>query len=386
MSITHYTQEDFNLIPLLNVVAEPVAGAVTPGAGNVGRVYRNTVSGRLEFVLNATTVVSLPYSGSIVDADVNASAAIALSKLAVNPLARANHTGTQLAATISDLISTVTALTLNQFAAPTGAVALGSQKITGLADGVANTDATTLQQVTALLSSAVSGHDWKDGCVVAASSNVTITAPGASVDGVAMAAGNRVLLTAQTAATDNGIYVWNGSAVAMTRATDANTSAQVTSGMTTNIEQGTKAATISILTTPDPITLGTTALTFTFLAAGTAYTGGTGITVAGNVISLTSPVTVALGGTGATTAAGARTNLGVAQKGYAANLGAITAGGTVAVTHSLGTLDVVAQVFRNSDGATVAIAMVRTDINTVTVGADVAVSSGVLRLVVEPII
>lgn len=40
--------------------------------------------------------------GAIVDADINASAAIALSKLATNPVARANHTGTQLLASISD--------------------------------------------------------------------------------------------------------------------------------------------------------------------------------------------------------------------------------------------------------------------------------------------
>jgi hypothetical protein len=40
--------------------------------------------------------------GTIVNADINASAAIALSKLATDPLARANHTGTQLLATISD--------------------------------------------------------------------------------------------------------------------------------------------------------------------------------------------------------------------------------------------------------------------------------------------
>ena len=40
--------------------------------------------------------------GTIVNADVNASAAIALSKLATDPLARANHTGTQAASTISD--------------------------------------------------------------------------------------------------------------------------------------------------------------------------------------------------------------------------------------------------------------------------------------------
>jgi trimeric autotransporter adhesin len=48
--------------------------------------------------------------GSIVDADVNASAAIALSKLATDPLARANHTGTQTAATISDFSAAVGAV------------------------------------------------------------------------------------------------------------------------------------------------------------------------------------------------------------------------------------------------------------------------------------
>lgn len=40
--------------------------------------------------------------GAIVNEDINASAAIALSKLATDPLARANHTGTQTASTISD--------------------------------------------------------------------------------------------------------------------------------------------------------------------------------------------------------------------------------------------------------------------------------------------
>jgi hypothetical protein len=41
-------------------------------------------------------------AGAILNADINASAAIALSKLATDPLARANHTGTQLLSTISD--------------------------------------------------------------------------------------------------------------------------------------------------------------------------------------------------------------------------------------------------------------------------------------------
>jgi len=48
-------------------------------------------------------------SNPITDAEVSATAAIALSKLATDPLDRANHTGTQLAATISDFSTAVPA-------------------------------------------------------------------------------------------------------------------------------------------------------------------------------------------------------------------------------------------------------------------------------------
>lgn len=44
----------------------------------------------------------LPVDGSITNVKVAANAAIALSKLATDPLARANHTGTQTSTTISD--------------------------------------------------------------------------------------------------------------------------------------------------------------------------------------------------------------------------------------------------------------------------------------------
>jgi hypothetical protein len=89
--------------------------------------------------------------GTIVNADINASAAIALSKLAVDPLARANHTGTQLASTISDFDTQVRTSRLDQMAAPTSAVALNSQKITGLADPVNPQEAVTLNYITTQL-------------------------------------------------------------------------------------------------------------------------------------------------------------------------------------------------------------------------------------------
>ena len=86
--------------------------------------------------------------GTIVNADINASAAIALSKLATDPLARANHTGTQTASTVSDFNTQVRTSRLDQMAAPTAAVALNAQKITGLADPTNAQDAVTLNYIT----------------------------------------------------------------------------------------------------------------------------------------------------------------------------------------------------------------------------------------------
>jgi hypothetical protein len=86
--------------------------------------------------------------GTIVNADINASAAIALSKLATDPLARANHTGSQTASTISDFDTQVRTNRLDQMAAPTAAVPLNAQKITGLADPTNAQDAVTLNYIT----------------------------------------------------------------------------------------------------------------------------------------------------------------------------------------------------------------------------------------------
>lgn len=65
----------------------------------------NTALSDANFVTTAdtgTVTSTMIADGTIVDGDINASAAIALSKLATDPLARANHTGTQTASTISD--------------------------------------------------------------------------------------------------------------------------------------------------------------------------------------------------------------------------------------------------------------------------------------------
>ncbi len=115
-------------------------------------------------------------------------------------------------------------------------------------------------------------QDWKESCRVATTANITLSGT-QTIDGVSVIAGDRVLVKDQSTGAENGIYVC--AAGAWSRATDADTSAEVTANMAVAVEAGTaNGDKIFILTTNNPITLGSTALTFTALSTGG---GGAGI-------------------------------------------------------------------------------------------------------------
>jgi hypothetical protein len=80
--------------------------------------------------------------GTIVASDI-ANGTITAAKMVTDPYARANHTGTQLAATVSDFDTQVRTSRLDQMAAPTGSVSVNSQKVTSLATPTDNADAAT---------------------------------------------------------------------------------------------------------------------------------------------------------------------------------------------------------------------------------------------------
>jgi hypothetical protein len=80
--------------------------------------------------------------GTIVASDI-ADGTITAAKMVTDPYARANHTGTQTASTVSDFDTQVRTSRLDQMAAPTGSVSVNSQKITSLATPTVNTDAAT---------------------------------------------------------------------------------------------------------------------------------------------------------------------------------------------------------------------------------------------------
>ena len=225
---------------------------------------------------------------------------------------------------------------------------------------------------------------------------------------VTLVAGNRVLVKDQSTASENGIYVVQASGAAV-RATDANGTADtgtVSGGTFTFVEEGAVNADSGwVVSTNGTITVGTDAMNWVQFSGAGSITAGDGLTKDGNTINAVgttdrisvsanaidisanyvgqstittlgtvttgvwngTDVAVTDGGTGASDAATARTNLGikttagavttststlarVAKQGCAASSTGVS---TTVVTHNFNTTDVNVQIYEVSTGATV---------------------------------
>lgn len=379
-----------NKIPILGLVPESGTGA--PSTPALGQLWNDTTGGVGTLtVWDGTAWRPYTYNAALSLTDGMLAGGISNGKLATDPLVRGNHSGQQFASTISDFDAQVRLSRLDQLAAPTAAVALNGQKITGLGLGTLPSDAVIKSQMDTAIANARAGiAGIKDPVRVASQVNVNLAAPGATVDGVAMAVGNRFLAPAQTTTSQRGLYVWNGAAVAATRSADADEIGEVTDGTMVAVAEGTDQNKQYMQTTADPGTVpgSWTQAWQVFTTGSTTYTAGVGITLTGSVFSLTAPVTVALGGTGATTVVAARAALGVPGK-FAANAPALTPGVYAAVTHGLGTDDLVSMSARRLVAGTGTVGDYidldwrrGADNNNVLIKADVAFAAGDLRLVV----
>lgn len=158
-----------------------------------------------------------------------------------------------------------------------GNIAMGSNKITGLATPTAGTDAANKSYV----DNVANGLTWKNSVKVASTSNVSLTSHG-NIDGTAINNGDRVLLLGQSTGHQNGIYVSDGTDLA--RAEDMNSGGEF-SGSAVFVESGTKADVGYVCTNDGTVTVGTTSITFVQFTGAGQLSGGNGIDITGNTVS-----------------------------------------------------------------------------------------------------
>lgn len=279
---------DFQKNELQNVVAQNLGSG--PGSPVPGQFYYDTSSGRFIFRGAAAWV---------------------------DPTERVNHSGSQLAATISDFNTATRLNRLDQMAVPTAAVALNAQKITGMADGTVSTDGATYGQLTTLLAAAANVSVMKGAVRAVVATNVNLASPGATLDGLTAANGDIFWLAAQTTGSQNGPYVFNGASSLMTRALNWDSSGEAVIGSYWVVQAGTKADQFALLSN-DTFTLGTTTGALVYTSAGTAYTAGSGLTLTGSAFAI---------------------DTAVVTRKYAATIGDGSST-SLAVTHGLGTQDI----------------------------------------------
>ena len=286
----------------------------------------------------------------------------------------------------------------------------------------------------------------RQGLDVKQSVRVATTAPillasgleaGDVIDGETLVAGDRVLVKDQSTATENGIYVAVTSGAA-SRSSDANGTAdtgELKPGTFTFVEEGTVNSDKGfVVSTNGTITIGSTNITWTQFSGAGSFTAGDGLSQSGNAINVnvtanrtaitsdaidisanyvgqssittlgtittgiwnSTDIAVADGGSGSSTAAGARTNLGITTSAGTATTGASTlarvatatcaasAAGTstTTVTHLFNTLDVSVQIVEVSTGATVYGDVIRSNADTISVTLLGTITAGDYRIVV----
>jgi hypothetical protein len=353
----------YNAIDMLknaikSMVVDPLASA--PSSPAVGQLYFDTTLDRLQ-VRNSSAW------GLTADNALNLN-----GQNAAFYLARGNHTGTQLAATISDLATTVQAYRLDQFALPTAALNINSQRLTNVADPSSAQDAATKNYVDTQMQSAAAGIDSKPSVRVVANTNITLSGT-QTIDGVAVIAGDRVLARGQSTGSQNGVYVV--AAGVWSRAVDGDQTGELTPGASWFVEEGTTygKSTWRIENT-GAITIGSTSITINQLTAANTYTGSLGVQLVGSDFRAQ---VVASGGVLAV-AGGLQVDTAIVARKFSATIGNGSAT-SIAITHNLGTKDVVVSLRLVANDEGIITDWVATDINTVTLTFAVAPAASAIR-------
>lgn len=274
-----------------------------------GGVYAETFYGNLEgtadSATNWLTATSVAISGKATAASVavNTGGVLSLNvtALSVVPGDVALASGSFIVGSVSNvgLATAKNAIPISGFAAAGQPVDFGNQRLIQVGYPSASTDAANKQFVLDQVAGVAPSEPARVATTSALSAytpsgspaTLTANANGAlTVDDVSLTAGDRVLVKNESGASEkyNGMYEVTSAGSAGTpwvldRADDEDTDAEVTTGDEYFVVEGTiNGGSKWALATPEPITLGTTALTFVQTDGGQQYNAGNGLVTVGN--------------------------------------------------------------------------------------------------------
>jgi len=386
MSRKFLTNIDLTQNQLLNAAVQNLAAA--PSTPVSGQVYFDTTLLQL-LVWNATASAWQ---------NVATNSLLLQGQNGAYYLARANQTGTQLAATISNLQATVITYTLDTFAAAVGPVNIGGQRLTNVGTPTTGTDGANKAYVDANIqglspkptaraatTAALPANTYANGAA-GVGATLTATANGAlTVDSYAAALNDVLLIKNEAATANNGLYVLTqlgtGSApYILTRHVDMDQATEFGGALIPVENVGTvNANSLWLCNVANSITVGTTSVVLTQLNSSTALSGSTSVLISANVAS----VIVQAGGGILSGASGLYLDGTVGVKKYAVSVGD-GASLSYTITHNLGTQDVIVGLYQ----AASPYAVVDTDIanattNTITLAFATAPTANQYRCVVH---
>tara|TARA_R110002072_G_scaffold13980_3_gene58278 strand:+ start:4620 stop:11966 length:7347 start_codon:yes stop_codon:yes gene_type:complete len=294
---------NYNPVAISGDVTISSAGAITIAAGAVenSMLANCTISyGGIQLVLGGTDATPA-FDLSDATAYVGDSALVTVGTIASGTwqgtaIATGYIAGTLTSKTLSDPVLTGTIsgnafLDEDNMASDSATKVASQQSIKAYVDSVASG-----------LDVKCSSHTATTCCLTSAYSNgssgvgATLTNAGTqaalSLDGQTMVSAERVLIKDQTAACHNGIYtvttVGDGSTNwVVTRATDFDSSTEVTSGLFTFVETGTTNADSGwVMTTDGTVTIGTTAINWSQFSGAGQITAGAGLTKSANTLAV----------------------------------------------------------------------------------------------------